>query len=123
MKKAVLYFVYFVALANVLFFLYAKDFMCIGVFLLAALLTSFFSKNKVLILAVAIVVGNVVCFGNLCREGFGAKRNRAVDKKTNEMKTNVIATNSTVNNMNTKVDDITTKINELYNKEFPPTAA
>ena len=116
MKKAVLYFVYFVALANVLFFLYAKDFMCIGVFLLAALLTSFFSKNKVLILAVAIVVGNVVCFGNLCREGFGRKRNKAVDEKINEMKTNVIA-------MNTKVDDITTKINELHNKEFPPTAA
>jgi hypothetical protein len=105
MKKAVLYFVYFVALANILFFLYAKDFMCIGVFLLAALLTSFFSKNKVLILAVAIVVGNVVCFGNLCREGFGRKRNKAVDKKTNEMKTTLT--------------DMATKITKLYDKEFP----
>lgn len=120
MKKAVLYFVYFVALANLLFFLYAKNTSCVGVFFLAALLTSFFSKNKIVILVVAMVVGNVLYFGERSKEGFFWFRGKRKRKKTRAA---VDETNTTVSDMKTTVSDMATKINGLYNKEFPPTAA
>ena len=85
MNRFVTYFVYVVALANILYFFKENNFLCIGVFALVAILTSFFSKNKVIILGVAIVVANVVCAGDRWKEGFKTKRNRKVDKKTMDL--------------------------------------
>jgi flagellar biosynthesis/type III secretory pathway M-ring protein FliF/YscJ len=47
-----------------------RDYMSIVAFVLVGFVTSFFSKNMVVILLVAIVVGNVVRFGaRSLREG------------------------------------------------------
>jgi len=76
MNRFLIYFVYVVAFANILYFLNENNLSCIGVFTLVAILTSFFSKNKAIILGVAIVVANVVCAGSERRqEGFGGKGN------------------------------------------------
>lgn len=51
------------ALLNLLYMAIGGDYMSIIAFVLVGFLTSFFSKNMVVILLVAIVVGNVVRFG------------------------------------------------------------
>ena len=58
------------ALLNLLYMAIGGDYMSIVAFVLVGFLTSFFSKNMVVILLVAIVVGNVVRFGaRSLREG------------------------------------------------------
>ena len=58
------------ALLNLLYMAIGRDYMSIVAFVLVGFLTSFFSKNMVVILLVAIVVGNVVRFGaRSLREG------------------------------------------------------
>ena len=74
MHRFLAYFVYIVVFANLLYFFNENNYTCIGMFVLTAILTSFFSKNKVIILGVAIVVGNVLCVGERWKEGFGFKK-------------------------------------------------
>lgn len=81
MNRFLIYFVYVVAFANILYFLNENNLSCIGVFALVAILTSFFSKNKAIILGVAIVVANVVCAGCERRqEGFKGGKGNPIKK-------------------------------------------
>ena len=58
------------ALLNLLYMAVDRDYLSIVVFVFVGFLTSFFSKNMVVILLVAIVVGNVIRFGaRSLREG------------------------------------------------------
>jgi hypothetical protein len=83
----VLYLVGLIALGNLLMLAYARQFMCIGVFIMSALLASFFTKNKVVTLVVAMVVCNIVgvSSGHHVEEGFGMlgrKGNKKQEQKT-----------------------------------------
>jgi hypothetical protein len=62
-NKYFLWLVLAFSLLNLLYMAVGGDYMSIVAFLLVGFLTSFFSKNMVVILLVAIVVGNVVRFG------------------------------------------------------------
>ena len=70
-NQYVLYFVFFVAIGNLFMFVFSNDLMSAGVFFTAGLLTSFFSKNMVVILVTAMVVSNIIRMGiSNKREGF-----------------------------------------------------
>lgn len=58
-NKFVLYIVLFIALINIVSYLAYRDFDMVAFFVLIGLLTSFFSKNMIVILLVAIVMSSV----------------------------------------------------------------
>ena len=81
-NKWVLYAVFLVSLLNLLVWLVAGDIMNAIVFLLIGFLTSFFSKNMVVVLVFALVVSNVLKFGlSIGQEGFeeGVEKEEEVD--------------------------------------------
>ena len=70
-NKWVLYGVFLLSLLNLLVWLVMGDIMNATVFILIGFLTSFFSKNMVVILIFSLVVSNVLKFGvSIGQEGF-----------------------------------------------------
>lgn len=68
-NKFVLYFVFALAIVNLLNFLSDNDMISAGVFILSGILTSFFSKNMIVIFTISMVVSNIYRFGKK-KEGF-----------------------------------------------------
>ena len=69
-NKYVLYAVLFLAITNVLGYLMVKDFESLALFISLGLITSYFSKNMIIIMGVAMFGTNVVFASNKIREGF-----------------------------------------------------
>jgi hypothetical protein len=73
-NKVVLYIVFIVSLINLLIWVVAGDTINIVIFLLVGFLTSFFSKNMIVILLFALVISNIVKYGTeVGEEGFDGK--------------------------------------------------
>jgi len=68
-NKYVLYFVLFLAVSNILGFLVMGNITAIIFFSLVAYLTSFFSKNKIVILSIPLVLTSVLMVGARVKEG------------------------------------------------------
>ena len=68
-NKYVLYFVLFLAVSNILGFLMMGNITAIIFFSLVAYLTSFFSKNKIVILSIPLVLTSVLMVGARVKEG------------------------------------------------------
>ena len=68
-NKYVLYFVLFLAVSNLLGFLVMGNITSIIFFSLVAYLTSFFSKNKIVILSIPLVLTSVLMVGARVKEG------------------------------------------------------
>ena len=64
------YLVLLVAIGNFVLFLYYKNIICIGVFLISALFAASYTKNMVVILVVAMVLCNIICVSMGPTEGF-----------------------------------------------------
>ena len=79
-NKYVLYVVLFLAITNVLGYLMVKDFESLALFISLGLITSYFSKNMIIIMGVAMFGTNVVFASNKIREGF----KEGVGDETNE---------------------------------------
>lgn len=62
-NKFVLYAAFIVCLINLLIWLFSGEFIHVAVFLLVGYLTTYFSKNMIVILVIALVVSNVVKSG------------------------------------------------------------
>ena len=71
-NKYILYFIFIIAVGNLFHLVFTRDLASVAVFIASGLLTSFFSKNMIVILVVAMVVANVFRFGN-GKEGFRSK--------------------------------------------------
>lgn len=84
-NKYVLFFVLFVAILNLGAFVYTTDLKSVGIFFLTGLLTSYFSKNTVVILVVAMVVANIIR-QNSDLEGFKKKKRGLQMKKKKKKK-------------------------------------
>lgn len=84
-NRLVLYFIFIVAVGNLFHFVFSNDLTSVGVFIASGLLTSFFSKNMVVIMVVAMVVANIVRFSFLGREGFGNKKAEKWETAMEEM--------------------------------------
>jgi len=69
-NRGILYFVFLLSLGNLFYLLMERDITTIVVFLIVGFLTSFFSKNMMVILFVAVAVGNILKYGaNIRNEG------------------------------------------------------
>jgi uncharacterized membrane protein len=68
----ILYLIFIVALINFLTFVYSNDYYSASIFVLVGLLTSFFSKNMIVILFIAIAITNILKYGSSAAsvEGF-----------------------------------------------------
>ena len=71
-NRFILYFIFILAVGNLFHFVFSNDLMSVGVFIVAGLLTSFFSKNMVVIMVISMVVTNVIRVGG-GTEGFESK--------------------------------------------------
>lgn len=71
-NRFVLYFIFSLSILSLFYSVFKEDMLSAGVFILTSLLTSFFSKNMVVILVVALVVSNVVRLTNKTRDGFAS---------------------------------------------------
>ena len=79
-NKYLLYFVFAVALGNVVQLMNQRDHMSIVIMVVVGLLTSFFSKNMVVILCIALAVTNILKYGTKIRvEGFKDKEEKDDD--------------------------------------------
>jgi hypothetical protein len=80
-NRFVLYFIFFLAIANLFILVFSNDLKTIGVFFLTGLLTSFFSKNMVVIMVVSMVVANIIKIGTNSRDGFQGDDDEDDDKE------------------------------------------
>jgi len=75
----ILYLIFIIALANFLTLVYSNDYYSASIFVLVGFLTSFFSKNMIIILFIAIAITNILKYGSSAAvEGFTAESH---DKK------------------------------------------
>ena len=63
-NKFVLYFILVLSLANLFFMVSANQYLFASIFVLVGFITSFFSKNMMVILCVAMVVTNILKYGS-----------------------------------------------------------
>jgi hypothetical protein len=78
-NKYVLYVSFAICLLNLMIWMFSGEFVHVGIFLLVGFLTSYFSKNMIVILVIAFVVSNVVKSGsNIVLEGMA---NESEDSK------------------------------------------
>lgn len=84
-NKYVLYVVLFIAVTNVLGYLAIEDFDSVACFVAIGALTSYFSKNMIVILGVALVGTNIVFANNRIIEGMShGKKDKKKTKKKKE---------------------------------------
>ena len=62
-NKYVLYLIFIIALSNLLTLVYTYDYYSASIFVLIGFLTSFFSKNMIVILCIAIAFTNIIKYG------------------------------------------------------------
>jgi hypothetical protein len=63
-SRILLYFILFLSIVDLLFFVIAKEYISVIIFILIGVLTSFFSKNMMVIFTIAMVCTNILRFGN-----------------------------------------------------------
>ena len=73
-NKYVLYFVFIVSLFDLFYLAVARDFFSISIFILIGFITSFFSKNMMIILFIALTFSNILKTGNNLSEGLENKK-------------------------------------------------
>lgn len=81
-NRFVLYFVLFLALADLLFLAMGREFMSVAVFILSGFVTSFFSKNMMVIMCIALVITNILKYGTDIRMQEGLKEAPDMEEET-----------------------------------------
>ena len=79
-NKYILYLVLFIAVTNVLGYLAIEDFNSLTIFIALGVLTSYFSKNMIVILSVALIGTNIVFANNRILEGMKGKKKKKKEK-------------------------------------------
>ena len=69
-NKWVLYFIFIVGIYDIIHFYQRGNTMAVAIFFIVAFLTSFFSKNMIVVIVSAIAVSHIVAYGNKMSEGF-----------------------------------------------------
>jgi len=72
-NRFVLYFVLFLALSDLLFLAMESEYISVAVFVLSGFVTSFFSKNMMVVMCVAMVITNILKYGTGIRLMEGLK--------------------------------------------------
>ena len=69
-NKWILYFIFVVGIYDVVHFYQRGNIMAVAIFVIVGFLTSFFSKNMIVVIVSAIAVSHIVAYGNKMTEGF-----------------------------------------------------
>ena len=80
-NKWILYFVLFVSIVDLFNFFTIGDTTAIAIFIVAGFLTTYFSKNMLVILIVSIVVTHIMRYGNASLEGMDSEVNEEEEEE------------------------------------------
>lgn len=82
-SRVLLYLVLILALCDLFYFAMEKDYLFCGIFILIGFLTSFFSKNMMVVLVIAIALTNILRFGKSSgiNEGMEDKQENAAKEE------------------------------------------
>jgi uncharacterized membrane protein YcgQ (UPF0703/DUF1980 family) len=69
-NKWVLYFIFIVGIYDIIHFYRRGNILAVAIFFIVGFLTSFFSKNMIVVIVSAIAVSHIVVYGNKMTEGF-----------------------------------------------------
>ena len=72
-NKWILYFIFVVGIYDVVHFYQRGNIMAVAIFVIVGFLTSFFSKNMIVVIVSAIAVSHIVAYGNKMTEGLDEK--------------------------------------------------
>ena len=107
-NKYVLIFIFILAIGNIIQFVLERDYFSTAILILVGFLTSFFSKNMVVIMVIGMVVANILKFGtkitNPWKEGFDNHGDD--DKKTEKTENTETETDSSTKKKETFEDVI-----------------
>ena len=116
----VLYFILLLSLTNLFYLVTAKNYLFTSIFILTGFITSFFSKNMMVILCIALTVTNVLQFGNKSiEEGFKSDnivKTVDIDDDTSsdeEMPISTVKTSTPKSIVNTSVNNEDNEDNEV----------
>ena len=68
-NKWILYFIFVVGIYDVVHFYQRGNIMAVAIFVIVGFLTSFFSKNMIVVIVTAIAVSHIFAYGNKMTEG------------------------------------------------------
>ena len=90
-NRFVLYFMLFLAIVEILYFMGTRDFASLVILSLVGFLTTFFNKNMIVVLFLALVVTNALKYGvgSRLNEGFEGKKdesNATIEKEKHDEK-------------------------------------
>ena len=95
-SRVILYFILVLALANLFYLVTSTNYMFASIFILVGFITSFFSKNMIVILCIALTVTNVLQFGNkAAMEGFDANEDTSESSEDDTVNSTVGETKQT----------------------------
>jgi hypothetical protein len=83
-NKWILYFIFAVSLVDVMNFYQRGNLMAVSIFFIVGFLTSFFSKNMLVILVLSIAVTHLVTYGNRFSEGMEDKKEEDEEEEEEE---------------------------------------
>jgi hypothetical protein len=81
-NKWILYLIFVIGIYDIIHFYQRGDITSVAIFFIVGLLTSFFSKNMIVIIVVAIAVSHLVAYGNKMTEGL---ENEEEDKEEEDV--------------------------------------
>ena len=119
-SKLVLYTTFVVAILHVLGYIAVDDDKALLFFIALGVLTTFFSKNMIIVLVVAIVGTNVLFAGNAVREGL-TNAQAVEEKEEKEKKTEATADKKVRDNSEIDNSETFTQINIPSSKPAPAT--
>ena len=80
-NKWILYFIFVVGIYDVVHFYQRGNIMAVAIFVIVGFLTSFFSKNMIVVIVSAIAVSHIVAYGNKMTEGLDEKEGLDEDEE------------------------------------------
>jgi hypothetical protein len=111
----ILYFILLISLANLFYLVSANNYLYSSIFILVGFLTSFFSKNMMVILTIALVATNVLQYGRksvLVDEGFETDKVKMVKEEDEDADDFEDVSNSSKKTAE-MTDDVLDKYNQL----------
>ena len=89
-NRFILYFVLFLALSDISFLVMESEFVLVSIFILSGFVTSFFSKNMIVIMCIALGITNILRYGTNIdtQEGLDNKPTLSDDIDTMDDKSN-----------------------------------
>ena len=118
-NKYVLYFVFFLAIINLLGYLMIGKLTSIVVFVLIGYLTYLFNKNMIIVIAVPLVLTSLFMVGKRMKEGMAATNDSKKDKETTPNASNTLALNNAITE---KAEEVKATLQKNNNMKTTPTA-